>query len=182
VNLWSLIRGDIAAWDAIWSGRPGWEANTISLLGSLRLIWLFVGIRAALLYRISHHLHRKRIRALPNVIAQLNSVLHGIEIPPSVPIGPRLYIPHPYGTVVMAQRIGSDVTLVSNITIGLRKGRTVPCIGDRVYVGAGARILGDVSVGNDVSIGANAVVIEDVPDQSLAVGVPARHRPARAAA
>jgi serine O-acetyltransferase len=78
--------------------------------------------------------------------------------------------------------MGSDITLVSGVTIAMRNERSFPTIGDRVYIGAGARILGPIRVGNDVSVGANAVVLEDVPDRSVAVGVPARIRPARAAA
>jgi serine O-acetyltransferase len=79
----------------------------------------------------------------------------------------------------MAQRIGSDVTLVSNITIGMRHEQAFPTLGDRIYIGAGARILGQISIGNDASIGANAVVLEDVPDGCVAIGVPARVRPRR---
>ena len=108
-------------------------------------------------------------------------MLHGLDIPPSVPIGPGLYIPHPVGTVVMANHIGSHVTLVSCVTIGLRKEVAFPTLGDHVYVGAGARILGPINVGNNVTIGANAVVLRDVPDNSVAVGVPASIRPAHSA-
>ena len=74
----------------------------------------------------------------------------------------------------MAERIGSGITLVSGVTIGMRNEQSFPVIGDNVYIGAGARVLGRIKVGSNVSIGANAVVLDDVPDHSVAVGVPAR--------
>src|SRR5205807_7133394 len=122
--------------------------------------------------------HRRRIRFLPMFLHRLNLTLHGLDIPPTVPFGPRAYIPHPVGTVVMAERIGSGVTLVSGVTLGMRNEHAFPSLGDNVYVGAGARVLGGVRIGNNVSVGANAVVLSDVPDNSIAVGVPARVRPA----
>ena len=138
------------------------------------MIWSFLGLRAALLYRISHELHRRRVKMIPQVISRLNVMLHGLDIPAAVPIGPRLYVPHPVGTVVMAAHIGSGVTLVSSVTIGMRREAAFPTLGDNVYVGAGARVLGPVTIGDNVQIGANAVVIEDVPNDCVAVGVPAR--------
>ena len=182
MSLWSLIRGDAAAWVAIWSGRDSWDPTPVSLRQCIPYMLLYPGVRATALYRVAHALKRKRIKVLPQIVTQLNAMLHGLEIPCTVSIGPRLYIPHPYGTVVMAESIGSDVSLISSVTIGMRNDHIFPAIGDRVYVGAGARILGGIRIGNDVSIGANAVVLDDVPNQSVAVGIPARVRPARAAA
>jgi len=173
--LTELMASDIAAWRDIWCGSLGLTGR-IELLTTLRLIWLFPGLRATLLYRLSHALHRRGVKLLPHLLSQLNLIFHGFDIPASVPIGARLYIPHPVGTVVMADRIGTDVTLVSSVTIGMRKGPGFPTIGDNVYVGAGARVLGGITIGNNVSIGANAVVLTDVPENSVAVGVPARVR------
>ena len=177
-SLGALLRSDIAAWRDIWAGAVA-VGGRVGLLTTLRMIWLFPGLRATFLYRLSHQLHRRGVKLLPQLVSQLNLTLHGLDIPASVPIGPRLYIPHPVGTVVMADRIGSNVTLVSGITIGMRKGPGFPTIGDNVYIGAGARVLGNISIGSNVSIGANAVVLREVPDDSVAVGVPAQVRPAR---
>jgi serine O-acetyltransferase len=177
-RLIELIRSDVAAWGEIWLGPH----RRLDLATSLRLIFSYVGLRAALIYRVSHALQRRRVRFLPQLLYRLNLMAYGLDIPPSVPIGPRLYVPHPVGNVVMAERIGAGLTLVSGVTIGMRNEVAFPVIGDNVYIGAGARVLGRIRVGNNVSIGANAVVLTDVPDNSTAVGVPATVRPAKASA
>ena len=174
-GLLDLLRSDVAAWAEIWLG-PG---ATLNLAISFKLIFSYFGLRAALLYRLSHALQRRRVRLLPQFLYRLNLMAYGLDIPPSVAIGPGLYIPHPVGNVVMAERIGSRLTLVSGVTIGMRTEKGFPIIGDNVYIGAGARVLGRIRIGNNVSIGANAVVLTDVPDNSTAVGVPATVRPAR---
>jgi serine O-acetyltransferase len=172
----------MAAWVSIWAGRNSWDPTPVSLLTGLHFLYLYPGLRATAFYRIAHGLYCRRVKVLPNIVTQLNLMLHGFDVPSKVSIGARLYVPHPVGTVITAVSMGSDITLVSGVTIGMRNERSFPTIGDRVYIGAGARILGPIRVGNDVSVGANAVVLEDVPDRSVAVGVPARIRPARAAA
>jgi serine O-acetyltransferase len=179
VGLGELIRGDMAAWQAVWAGSQPWEHVPCSRSAGLRFLWAYAGLRATTLYRVSHALYRHRVPVLPQLVAQVNLSFHGLDIPPHVVIGARLYIPHPVGTVITAEWIGSGVTLVSNITIGMRSTHAFPRIGDRVFIGAGARILGHVRIGDDASIGANAVVLEDVPESSVAVGVPARIRPRR---
>jgi serine O-acetyltransferase len=181
-SILGLIRGDLAAVVAIWAGRDSWDPTPVRMITCLQFLFLYPGMRATALYRLAYGLKCRRVRVLPQIVTQLNAMLHGLEIPCTVSIGPRLYIPHPYGTVVTAERMGSDITIVSGVTIGMRNKRIFPTIGDRVYIGAGARILGAIHVGNDVSVGANAVVLVDVPDRSVAVGVPARIRPAGSAA
>ena len=162
--------GDLAAWVKIWGG-PNAFGNHFKL-------WLNqCGVRATLLLRISGALHAARIPFLPGWVSRLNLTLHGLDIPPSVPFGPGLYIPHPVGTVVMAQSVGANVSLVSAITIGMRNEHAFPIIGSGVFVGAGARILGGITVGDNASVGANAVVMKSVPTGRTAVGVPARLLP-----
>jgi len=173
--LLELIASDVQAWTDL--GFLGSSPRRAAPFAALRLAWTFSGFRATLLYRLSHALYRARVRGLPGIVAAYNIALHGLDIPPFVPIGPRLYIPHPVGTVVSARRIGSGATLVSAVTIGMRNEAAFPLIGDNVYIGAGGRVLGGIVVGNDVAIGANAVVLTDVPDGSVAVGVPATVRP-----
>ncbi len=176
-SLWELILSDIAVWGELWSPPHDGRGTRYGLLTSGGLVLSHLGLRAAIIYRLAHEAHRRGIRGLPLSLYQMNVTLHGIDIPASVEIGPRLYIPHPVGTVVAAERIGSGITLVSNVTIGMRNEHAFPVIGDNVYIGAGARVLGGIRVGNDVLIGANAVVLEDVRDDSVAVGVPATVRP-----
>jgi serine O-acetyltransferase len=178
-GLRALIRSDVGAWTDTYAG---WDTVKPASLWTLpRLILVFAGMRATLIQRIAHELYRRRVPLLPTLLSALNVTLHGFEMSPYAEVGPRFYVPHPVGTVVVVERLGARVTLVSNVTIGRRKKPGFPTIGDDVYVGAGARILGALTVGDRVQIGANAVVITDVPSDSVAIGVPATIRPATSA-
>ena len=113
---------------------------------------------------------------LYKILKLLSQILTGIDLPCEVQIGRRLTIEH-FGDIIISGDtvIGDDVVIRNGVTIGLRRTGIAgaPIIGDRVDIGAGAKILGTIRIGNDVAIGANAVVLQDVPDNSLAVGVPA---------
>jgi serine O-acetyltransferase len=166
----TLIRSDAGAWARLWAPK---ETGQVSWGTALRLIFNYAGLRATVVYRIAHALSRQRVPILPGMLQRLNITLHGFDVPSHVPIGPGLYVPHPVGTVITARRIGANVTLISGITIGMRSEPKFPVIGDGVFVGAGARILGGITVGDGAQIGANAVVLKDVPEGATAVGVPA---------
>ena len=140
----------------------------------VRLFWRYPAVWPTGIYRLSYWLKRHRAPVLPTVLERANLVLFGIEISSSVPIGPGLYIAHPVGTVLMAKRIGANASFISSITLGMRETHEFPVLGDGVKVGAGARILGGIKLGDDCTVGANAVVIKDVPPGATAVGVPAR--------
>jgi len=170
MNLRELIQSDIAAWARVWKCAP-----------SAKFVFDYCGLRATLLYRVSHALWQKRVPLLPGMLFRLNITLHGFDVPPSTVIGPGLYVPHPVGTVLSAERIGANVTLISSITVGMRGEGEFPVLEDGVFVGAGARILGKVTVGARAKIGANAVVLCDVPACATAVGVPAKVKLARPA-
>lgn len=176
-SLLDYLRGDLAAWARLWA--PQYEGGSdpippLSLRLAARLLWQHVGLRAIFVHRLSHVLWRRRVKAIPQLLSQLNVMLHGLDVPAGVEIGPGLYVPHPVGTVVMARRIGRNLTLVSGVTVGMRHVCEFPEIGDDVYIGAGARILGAITVGSGAKIGANAVVLRDVPAGATAVGIPAR--------
>ena len=109
-----------------------------------------------------------------------SDMLLGIELPCETVIGDRLVIEHTGAVVISGDAVfGNDCILRQGVTVGLRhRGmRGSPRLGDRVDIGAGAKLLGPIRIGNDVAIGANAVVLCDVPDHSIAIGVPARVRP-----
>jgi serine O-acetyltransferase len=146
----------------------------VKLRDVLRLLWRYVGLRATSWYRLGHAAHRRHIPLLPGMIARMNLRRYGLDIVSSVPIGPGLYIPHPVGTVVMAVSLGSRCHLISGVTIGMRTVQAFPRIGDNVTISAGARVLGDIYVGDGATIGANAVVITNVPDGATMVGAPAQ--------
>ena len=176
LNCRQLIASDLRAWSKIWSS-DNTAPERIGLWQGVRLMWEHCGLRATVLYRLSHALWKNRVPLLPGMVKRLNIVLYGFDIPQSVEIGPGLYMPHPVGTSIMAKRIGANVSLISSITIGMRNVHAFPTIGNNVFIGAGARVLGDIVVGDNSNIGANAVVLKDVPPGSTAVGVPARILP-----
>lgn len=137
------------------------------------------------LYRVSHWLWRHKVPILPRLIYLLNRVVCSAVVPPSAKIGKRVLLGYGgVGVVIHARAvIGDRVTISPNVTIGGRSGeRNVPIIGDDVLIGSGAKILGPVRIGNCAKIGANAVVLEDVPENATAVGVPASIVAVRAAA
>jgi len=131
-------------------------------------------------YTLKTPLLRIPFSFLYKVLKLGSQVLTGIDLPCEVEVGHRFRIEHFSGIIISGDTVfGDDVVIRNNVTVGLRRTgiRGAPHFGNRVDIGAGAVILGDIHIGDDVSIGANAVVLTDVPDNSLAVGVPATIRP-----
>ncbi len=163
------FRSDLDAWE-----RHGWGKQRRGRLGAVLMLLRYPGVRATLIYRLGHWASMSRIPGGATLAHGLNVAFHGIELQPSVPIGPGLYLPHSVGTVITAERIGANVTIQGGITIGTHDERHFPTIEDDVLLGAGCRIIGAVTVGWGAKVGANAVVVKDVPAHATAVGVPAR--------
>ncbi|MDR3351933.1 MAG: serine O-acetyltransferase [Zoogloeaceae bacterium] len=138
----------------------------------------YPGIYALAAHRVTHWLWRWRLKWLARFMAHWARWLSGIEIHPGAVIGRRLFIDHGMGVVIGETAvIGDDVTLYHGVTLGgtsWEKGRRHPTLGDRVVVGAGAKILGPITIGADARIGSNAVVTQDIPPGATAVGIPAR--------
>lgn len=140
---------------------------------SLRMLFSD-GSLCTVLYRMMRASRRCGLGILAAVVYKLNAFLTGAVIGRSAEFGPGLIILHSVGVVVNTSvRGGCNVIIEGGVTIGAEKGRS-PVLGDNVYIGSGAKVIGGVKVGNDVRIGANAVVVKDVPDEATAVGVPAR--------
>ncbi|MDR3054523.1 MAG: serine O-acetyltransferase [Zoogloeaceae bacterium] len=143
----------------------------------------YPGIHALALHRFAHRLWRWRLYWLGRWVAHVGRWLTGIEIHPGAVIGRRFFIDHGMGVVIGETAVvGDDVTLYHGVTLGgtsWEKGKRHPTLGDRVVVGAGAKVLGPITVGAGARIGSNAVVTRNVPAGATAVGIPARILDAR---
>ena len=142
---------------------------------------VYSGLHAIWVHRICHAMWKRDIKGPARVLAQINRFLTGIEIHPGATIGRRFFIDHGMGIVIgETAEIGEGVMLYHGVTLGgqvLTQTKRHPTIGDNVTIGAGAKVLGPVTIGAGSAVGANAVVTKDVPEHSIAVGIPAKFRP-----
>jgi len=162
------IRRDIqAVFDRDPAARTVWE-----------IIACYPGFHALYFHRVAHWLWQHRLYFLARFISHIGRGLTGIEIHPGARIGPGFFIDHGMGVVIgETAEIGENVTLYHGVTLGgtsWKKEKRHPTIGSNVVIGAGAKILGPVVVGDGSRIGANSVVVKDVPADSVVVGVPGR--------
>ena len=141
------------------------------------ILLLYPGIKAVLIHRLAHWCYHKKFPLLPRFLSEFARFLTGIDIHPGASIGRNFVIDHGMGVVIgQTCVIGDDVLVYHGVTLGgvnLVQGKRHPTVGDRVVIGAGAKVLGNIRVGNDASIGANAVVLDHVPPGTTAVGIPA---------
>lgn len=153
--------------------------------GSLSVFLIYSGLHAVWWHRISHALWRRGMRFLPRAISQFVRFFTGIEIHPGATIGRRLFIDHGMGIVIGETAvIGDDVLIYHGVTLGgtgHNRGKRHPTIGDRVIIGAGAKVLGDIELGHDSAVGSNAVVVRSAAPWSTLTGIPAQVRPRRGA-
>ena len=144
----------------------------------IEVLLTYSGLHALVFYRVSHWLLKVRIPFFPRLISQIGRFFTGIEIHPAATIGNGLFIDHGMGVVIGETTIiGDNVTMYQGVTLGgtgKEKGKRHPTLGSNIVVGAGAKVLGNITIGDDVNIGANAVVVRDVPSNSTVVGVPGR--------
>ena len=145
---------------------------------SLEIILTYSGLHAVIMYRAAHQLYIRKHGTLARIVSQLARFLTGIEIHPSAKIGKGLLIDHGSGVVIgETAEIGDNCLLYQGVTLGgtgKDHGKRHPTLGNNVMVGSGAKILGPFKVGDGAKIAANAVVLEEVPPNCTAVGVPAR--------
>jgi len=138
----------------------------------------YPGFHAILMHRLSHKLYRMGVPLLPRFFSQISRFLTGIEIHPGAWIGRRFFIDHGMGVVIgETAEIGDDVLIYQGVTLGgtgKEKGKRHPTIGNHVVIGTGAKVLGNIRLGDYVKIGAGSVVVKTVPDHSTVVGVPGR--------
>ena len=144
----------------------------------VEVLLTYSGFHALLIYRLAHWLWMRRVPFIPRALSQLARFITGIEIHPGAAIGSGLFIDHGMGVVIgETTEIGDNVTLFQGVTLGgtgKQRGKRHPTLGSHVVVGAGAKVLGPIMIGDFVKIGANSVVLQDVPDHSTVVGIPGR--------
>ncbi len=166
--MFSLMREDIACvFERDPAARTTWEVLTC-----------YPGLHALTLHRCAHWLWGQRLRWMARFVSHLVRWLTGIEIHPGATIGRRVFIDHGMGVVIGETAvIGDDCTLYHGVTLGgtsWNKGKRHPTLEPGVVIGAGAKVLGPITVGKGAKIGSNAVVVRDVPPGAVAVGIPAR--------
>ncbi len=146
--------------------------------GFWEIIFTYAGFHALVCHRIAHLLWMMRLPMLPRMVSQVARFFTGIEIHPGAKIGRRFFIDHGSGVVIgETSVIGDDVTLFQGVTLGgtgKEKGKRHPTLENNIVVGTGAKVLGNIIIRNHVKIGANAVVLTDVPENSTVVGVPGK--------
>ena len=173
----SLIKSDLTRFHLLLNDRND------SIASYNYCPWLLIfspRMAPVLLYRIAHLCHGYGLKILPKLFTCLNFFLFGIEIACSCKIGPGFFIPHSQGTVIGAWNIGANFTVFQGVTIGARTLDFVmsssrrPVISNNVTIGAGAVVIGPIKLGQNSFVGANSVVLTDIPPNCLAVGAPAR--------
>ena len=144
----------------------------------IEIFLCYPGFHAVLAHRLAHQLYRWHVPLIPRVISQISRFLTGIEIHPGATIGRRFFIDHGMGVVIgETTEIGDDVLLYQGVTLGgtgNESGKRHPTLGNGVVVGTGAKILGNIRIGDHVRVGAGSVVVHPVPDYSTVVGIPGR--------
>jgi serine O-acetyltransferase len=145
-------------------------------IGTLEILTGWAGVQALLAHRVAHALWESEVPLVPRAIAYTSRAITGVEIHPAATIGSDFFIDHGSGVVIgETAEIGDRVTLYQGVTLGgtgFARGKRHPTLDDDVTVGSGAKLLGPVTVGRNAKVGANTVVIEDVPPQTTVVGNP----------
>ena len=153
--------------------------NDPSARSKVEVFLLYPCIHALIAYRIAHFFYKHKWFFIARVISQLSRFFTGIEIHPGAKIGKGLFIDHGMGVVIgETTEIGDDVMLYHGVTLGgtgKDKGKRHPTVGNGVLIGAGAKVLGPITIGDNAKIGSNAVVLKDVPPNATSVGISARN-------
>ena len=168
LSLFTLLREDV---NCVFQRDPAARSH-------FEVLTTYPGVHAILLQRIAHRLWKWNLRYPARLLAWFARFLTNIDIHPGATIGRRFFIDHGAGVVIgETAEIGDDVTLYHGVTLGgttWNKGKRHPTLGDGVVVGAGAKILGAITLGENVRVGANSVVVKDVPPNRTVVGIPAK--------
>ena len=168
-SIWQIIKEDFA--------QP--VKNDPALNSKFELIFNYPGVWALVNYRFAHKLYTNNFKLLSRIIMGFTQVITNIDLHPAAKVGRRVFFDHAFGLVIGETAIvGDDVLIYQGVTLGgvnLNKGvKRHPTVLSGAVIGAGAKVLGDITIGHNSRIGSNSVVVKDVPDESTAVGIPAR--------
>lgn len=170
-NLQSILNFFVSDVNAAFNKDPA--ANTL-----LEVLTSYPGIKAVLLYRIAHFFFKLGMPFIPRYISDIARELTAIEIHPGAEIGSDFFIDHGAGVVIgETAEIGNNVTIYSGVVLGgtsLERKKRHPTVGNNAVIGTGAKLLGPIKLGDNVTVGANSVVVNDIPSNSIVVGVPGR--------
>ena len=150
------------------------EASELTPWLLVKLLYRHPPLRAMAWFRLATLMHRRKVKLLPGVLQRRLLRLYGLELVPGMKIGGGLYIAHPVGCVVVVESMGTNVSLMGGVTFGRREKLRWPIVGSNAFFGAGCRVLGPVEIGAGAKVGANSVVLTDIPTGAVVVGVPAR--------
>ena len=169
IGLWAQIKEDFA--------QP--VLNDPALNSKIELFFNYPGVWALVNYRIAHTLHVKGFKVIARAVMGLSQIITNMDIHPACTIGRRVFFDHAFGVVIGETAVvGDDVLIDQGVTLGgvsLERGvKRHPTIGNKTVIGSGAKILGDIKIGENCRIGSNSVVVKSIPDDSTAVGIPAR--------
>ena len=169
IGLWAQIKEDFA--------QP--VLNDPALNSKIELFFNYPGVWALVNYRIAHTLHVKGFKVIGRAVMGLPQIITNMDIHPACTIGRRVFFDHAFGVVIGETAVvGDDVLIYQGVTLGgvsLERGvKRHPTIGNKTVIGSGAKILGDIKIGENCRIGSNSVVVKSIPDDSTAVGIPAR--------
>lgn len=152
--------------------------NDPAARNKLEVLLLYPCVHALIAYRISHFFYKHKFFFIARLISQLSRFFTGIEIHPGAKIGKGLVIDHGMGVVIgETAEVGDNVLIYHGVTLGgtgKDKGKRHPTVGNNVVIGSGAKVLGPIKIGDNAKIGANAVVLKEVPEGATAVGIPAK--------
>ena len=169
-DVWARVREDITAF----------RRNDPAARGKVEIVVNYSGLHALWGHRVAHALWTRGAKFAGRTVSQINRFLTGVEIHPAAVVGRRVVIDHGMGVVIGETAVvGDDVLIYHGVTLGgtsLAQTKRHPTIGDRVLIGAGAKILGPVEIGSDTRVGANSVVTRSAPAGSVLTGIPARVR------
>jgi serine O-acetyltransferase len=168
MGLWRKVRSDI---DAVFENDPAARSW-------FEVVFTYAGLHAIWSHRVAHFFYRHQLFSIARLISQVSRFFTGIEIHPGARIGSKLFIDHGMGVVIGETcEIGDEVVIYQGVTLGgtgKEKGKRHPTIGNRVVIASGAKVLGSFTVGDNTNIGANSVVLREIPPNSTVVGIPGR--------